>query len=171
VQPRFVSAWWILNFVLSTFVLSIPEGGGAGLPFFGSLWSLTPTQYLPEPHYYRFWPAIGAVHLVFAIDNAPFLQAMFETPLAQYLGRISFSLYMVHGALLQVVGTRLVGWCMSWTGNEAWSEGWGYFAGMLLGGGMWFLLLIWLADLVARTVDERSVRVGRWLWEKSRGSV
>jgi len=51
-----------------------------------------------------FWHAIGAVLLLIAVDANPKLRAWFTRPPLQFLGEISFPLYLVHVPLLLSVG-------------------------------------------------------------------
>jgi peptidoglycan/LPS O-acetylase OafA/YrhL len=46
----------------------------------------------------------GSVLLVYSVSQSPWLQRAFSTPLARYLGKISFSLYCVHQPLLNAFG-------------------------------------------------------------------
>lgn len=50
----------------------------------------------------------GAMFLCSAMVYLPRMQRIFSTRLCQYLGRISFSLYLMHGLMLRTVGHRLV---------------------------------------------------------------
>lgn len=50
----------------------------------------------------------GAMTLCFALIYIPRLQRLFSTRLCQYLGRISYSLYLMHGLMLRTVGHRLI---------------------------------------------------------------
>lgn len=52
--------------------------------------------------YAMFWHAIGAVQIVAAVQEFTCLQSLFLSPLAQYLGDISFSLYLCHGPILKI---------------------------------------------------------------------
>lgn len=69
--------------------------------------NLAPVQYSvplrrmpPE----SFWHAIGAVLLLISVDANPRLRSMFSSRLFQWLGEISFPLYLVHIPLLLSVG-------------------------------------------------------------------
>jgi len=94
------------------------------------------------------------------------LQALFTTRFAQYLGKISFGFYLMHGPVLFCIGTKILG--RAWTGYSIAGTGEGdvnedermrRYVG-------WFVLAVvvnttaifWAADWFARVVDERSVR-------------
>lgn len=50
----------------------------------------------------------GAMILCLAIIYIPRLQRLFSTSVCQYLGRISYSLYLMHSLMLRTVGHRLI---------------------------------------------------------------
>ncbi|ROV94991.1 hypothetical protein VMCG_08294 [Cytospora schulzeri] len=88
-------------FVLALWLLSMPEMGRSAheAAGFATIASLVPAKFgddLVVP--------IGAVLLVFVVDRATHLHVLFTNPFSQYLGRISYSLYMVHGPLLWTLG-------------------------------------------------------------------
>lgn len=59
---------------------------------------------------YLFW---AAVLFVAATPRLPWLQKFFNSTFNQYLGRISFSLYLMHGPLIRTLGNKiylLLGW-------------------------------------------------------------
>lgn len=71
---------------------------------------LRPVAMTDFKWFYLFW---AATFLVASVPHIPWLKGFFETPFCQYLGRISFALYLVHGPLLETVGERVylaVGW-------------------------------------------------------------
>ncbi|PVH68910.1 hypothetical protein DL98DRAFT_356521, partial [Cadophora sp. DSE1049] len=102
--------FWVLNFAVAMYVLGIPllHMGAAETPGYIFLATHIPSNYA-NPVYIKdtFWIYIAAVHLVFTIDRAPFLQSIFVTRVAWYLGKIGFALYLVHETVLYTVGYRL----------------------------------------------------------------
>ncbi|KAI9930727.1 hypothetical protein ASPWEDRAFT_471532 [Aspergillus wentii DTO 134E9] len=48
------------------------------------------------------WKAVGAAMLVHAINESPLLQRPFDTRFAQYLGHISFSVYLLHEGIYEL---------------------------------------------------------------------
>ena len=65
---------------------------------------LKPQAFYDFRWFYRFW---AATLLMISIPRLGWLKAFFETPFNQYLGRISFSLYLVHGPVLWSIGDRV----------------------------------------------------------------
>jgi peptidoglycan/LPS O-acetylase OafA/YrhL len=104
------------------------------------------------------WLSIGASCIILLLVSSPMLQRPFTTAFAQYLGRVSFSLYMVHAFVVFTVS-----W---WARDRVW-EAWG-----LVGHGHWITYLIawilafWAADIYCRVFDENAVVVGKWVYDK-----
>ncbi|RMZ82801.1 hypothetical protein DV738_g1602, partial [Chaetothyriales sp. CBS 135597] len=65
---------------------------------------LKPQAVFDYKWFYLFW---AATFLVASAPNLPWLKAFFETRFNQYLGRISFAFYLIHGPLLWSLGDRL----------------------------------------------------------------
>ncbi|KAK4444364.1 acyltransferase family-domain-containing protein [Podospora aff. communis PSN243] len=81
------------------YLASFPRSNLAGkacVPGYQSLCRLTPN--------YRYWHALAAWMIMFSLSRSPFLQKPFISPLARYLGKVSFSVYLVHEPLLHVFG-------------------------------------------------------------------
>lgn len=152
-------AFCFLNYLGATFILSMPvyDAGSPGAFPFQTIWSWTPSQYWSEPHHYRFWPAIGAVWYIVSIDNGRCLQILYTNALSQYLGKISYSLYLVHGSILKTFGWYLADKMVNLLG---------FNAGMSISLVVYFLVVFWFADFTTRVVDEKSVRFGRWMFDK-----
>lgn len=116
-------------------------------------------------------------------DTEPLLQSLFTSRLAQYLGYLSFMLYLCHGVVNATIGTYY-----SEQGFSLWmtyfevdatliapehkalflSEWRGVYYSLLLRGFFWAaLVVIWLSDVLARAVDDPCValtrRVGKWI--------
>ena len=69
-----------------------PQDDPELVPGYRSLVYYTPTTYRARKIEGYIWPFVGAFLLVFSLDHALFLQNIFTTRFAQYLGKISFSL-------------------------------------------------------------------------------
>lgn len=126
--------------------------------------------------FYLFW---GAIFLVSSISRIPLLKSFFEMRFNQYLGRISYALYLIHGPILWTIADRIylaAGWA-----REANVEGvrdWiGIFplsmAGPLgLEFGFWLPqllilpLTLWLAEVCTTVFDKPSIKFARWSYSK-----
>ncbi|KAG0646499.1 O-acetyltransferase -1 [Hyphodiscus hymeniophilus] len=138
---------------------------------------LKPQAVYDYKWFYLFW---AAAFLVASIPRISWLKRFFEKPYNQYLGRISFALYLVHGPLLWVVGDRLyaaVGWA-----REAHHEhlpGWVDILPLSTAGPLgcdlafWVVQLVllpltlWVAHVVTKLFDEPSVKFAQWLYGKT----
>ncbi|KAF2706914.1 hypothetical protein K504DRAFT_412586 [Pleomassaria siparia CBS 279.74] len=167
-RKNFESRWRKLTdtvmFVFGLHLLSYPRVGGStalgwSLLFrLGSLFTDLPV----DPHkerYQNMFTCTGAMLVVYAVSQSPvFLQRMFHTPLAKYLGKISFAVYCVHSSLFSLVGFPSV---VFW-----WRVGAGYNVGVALSFIMLLVLTVCAADIFYRAVDEPSVRLAKWLENK-----
>ncbi|TAQ88171.1 hypothetical protein B7494_g3475 [Chlorociboria aeruginascens] len=163
-RPIVMKVFWFANFLFATFLLGMPdmELNGSS-PGYTTLWSWTPSQYLNLDYdIYRFWQAVGAVYLVAVIDQAKFLQPLFTNSVSQYFGKISYAFYMVHGTVLKTWGWNMGQKIMNLTGRDT---EWGYAIGGALIYFSSLVLVVWIADVVTRFVDEQCVWFGKWLYD------
>lgn len=106
----------------------------------------------------------GAIFLVLTLDHAAFLQPIFTNRFSQYMGKISYSLYMIHGPLLWSVGLKLAHFSIDHvTGGDTNIK---YTFGMFLAFGLWWPIAIYLSDLTVRYIDGNCVYFSKWVYEK-----
>jgi peptidoglycan/LPS O-acetylase OafA/YrhL len=110
-----------------------------------------------------FYTHIGAILMVLVVDHAAFLQIIFTNSFSQYLGKISYSLYLIHGPLLWTLGSALGHRCLLLTGAETNET---YVLGIALAAFLWWPVAIWVSDLTHRAVDTKCVQLARWAYEK-----
>ncbi|THW75949.1 hypothetical protein D6D17_10499, partial [Aureobasidium pullulans] len=77
--------------------------------------------WIPEPFggifiRLRYWTMWGALLVVWSTSNSLILQRLFNHKVSQYLGKISFGFYLVHGCAIQTVGYLLSAFVWSITG-------------------------------------------------------
>ncbi|KAF3930291.1 hypothetical protein ABW20_dc0109488 [Dactylellina cionopaga] len=147
---------------------------------FVTLYYLTPLLYEET---FRFWTMIAGMMIVFALMYLPRIQAVLNTRLIQYMGKISFALYLVHGSITRSLGYAFCHW------------GWRVLkltdvplvpldyknphdriimdridlmkGGVVVVGFMIVMpVTLWLADIFWRVVDMPSVRFARWVETK-----
>jgi peptidoglycan/LPS O-acetylase OafA/YrhL len=120
------------------------------------------------------WKTVGSVLVVYAISQSPRLQRPLNSAPMQYLGRISFSLYLVHQSIYHLVRdpVRNFLWYIAtreaYPGTQAASEFTVPFAfAWLVGYVIMSVINIYVADVYTRYVDERCVQIAkkldRWL--------
>ncbi|KAK0622585.1 acyltransferase family-domain-containing protein [Immersiella caudata] len=140
---------------------------------------LKPQAVFDYKWFYLFW---AATLLVASIPRTPWLRRFFEARFCQYLGRLSFALYLVHGPVLWTLGDRmyaLAGW-----ENDARKEhipGWlgkfplpqigpkGLEVAFLLPNLVLLPVTFYCAEVVTRMFDEPSVRFPQWFHKKTLG--
>lgn len=149
----------LVLFVISLWLLSMPEDmeQAAQAPGYVTLVSLVPARYqecLVIP--------VGAVLTVLVVDHAEFLQILFTNRFSQYMGKISFSLYMIHGPLLYSLGLVLGRWTVGLVdGGDSQTS---YVFAILLAFLLWAPAAIYVADLTTTFVDAKSIEFSRWAY-------
>lgn len=145
----------------------------------GWIWlsKLTPQAVFDAKWFFLFWAAFLTVA---SVPRLPWLKHFFETRFCQYLARISFALYLVHGLVIYSLGDRLyaaVG-LLSKEKHKEHIPGWINVFPMSQKGPMGFELAfwapqliilpvtLWAAELVTKLVDEPSVKFTSWLYRK-----
>lgn len=139
--------------VAALYLLSYPDAAGEFTPGFRTLAWLAPRWYVPVSKW-MFYQALGALLLVPCVLRSPTLRWLLESRPAQYLGRISFSFYLIHGPVLHSFGFWIMPRLFERFGRVgAYVIGWFWLAAMSLYLSGWFY----------RKVDLWSVGVGRRL--------
>lgn len=114
----------------------------------------------------RILPAYGICLLLLAIRSCEpehRLRACFTRPLTQYLGKISYAVFLCHGPCM-----HLIGWLfpvMVWKVIGSHSR-FTYVSGVIVGLVLNMLLTLIVADVFTREVDKRCVQFSRWLDDK-----
>ncbi|KAK4935767.1 hypothetical protein LTR10_023217 [Elasticomyces elasticus] len=85
----------------SLFLLSYPDAAGHATPGYITLTKLIPPGFT-EMH--RFWPTIGAILIIWSLSRIDFLRHVLCWSPLQYLGKISFPLYVMHGPIIHTLG-------------------------------------------------------------------
>jgi peptidoglycan/LPS O-acetylase OafA/YrhL len=130
-----------------------------------------------EADYKWFYLFFAAFFIMASIPRIPWLKRFFETRFNQYLGRISFSLYLVHGPILWTLADRLylaVGWprTVNIEGVRDWIGIWPLPKFGPLGLEVAFLvpqlvilpITLWLAEVVTKLFDRPSMKFARWAY-------
>lgn len=154
---RIERIFWSIASVIGLYLMSYPESSGAVSPGFIWLSTLQPEWWREKAcHFFESW---GSVLFVLAVSYLPGWQRLFTSAPAQYLGKISYALYLVHGPTLHVVGYHLEKFAWSLTGTE----GNQYHRGWFLGVCLCCPIVIWFADVFWRAVDQPTVKFAKWL--------
>lgn len=167
-------------FISGWFLLCQPSGTRDPLRSFDALgWYyltlLTPRNYY-NAEYWRFWNTIGAAMLVFGVLRIRWLQQRLASPPLRYLGRVSFSLYLVHIPFLWTVGDRIYrifGACRPEL--QTWFDNWlplpeigprGLSVRFVVAQTFMLPLCLIVSEIGTIALDEPSVKAGRWIVER-----
>lgn len=126
--------------------------------------------------FYLVW---AGILLVASVPQLPALKRFFETDFCQYLARISYALYLVHGPVLWTLGDRVyhaVGFLRE--DNKTHYGGWvnafpipevgpmGLTPRFWLPQLLLLPLTLWLAEIATVMLDEPSVKAANWLYQQ-----
>lgn len=151
-------AWGALS-IFALYLLSQPDAQGENTPGWRYLASLIP-EWVEDK--YRYWQCFGAALFVFCVARMPTWQRFFNTAPIQYLGKLSYAIYLMHGPVLHTVGYGIERWAWSITGVE----GNNYYMGFWLAAVFVVPCVVWAADVFWRAVDAPVVRFAKWFENK-----
>lgn len=141
----------------SLYFLSSPDFCMSSTPGYQLLSRLIPSS---DPAPFRFLPNIGGVLLVVLVTHVEVEKSMvnklLNSALLQYLGKISFSLYIVHGPLVHTVGYAVFPFFWKISGTE---DVWRYVVGFVAGYVVLVTVVIWVADVFWRLIDLPSTSI------------
>ncbi|KAI1271104.1 acyltransferase family-domain-containing protein [Xylaria sp. FL0933] len=152
--------FWSLVSVFALYLLSCPDAGPWDVPGWRYLGTLIPVWFTEK---YRFWQVIGACLFVFCAARSRAWQHFFELPPVQYLGHLSYAIYLMHGPVTHVLGYPVQRWAWGITGIESPAA---FKSGVALAAIINIPLVVWAADIFWRAVDIPSVRFAKWLEAK-----
>jgi peptidoglycan/LPS O-acetylase OafA/YrhL len=163
---------WTPSFLLSLFLLSSPTLFPTKAPGYITLNRLLPNPYTHDTKKF-FIPSLGATGLVLCLTLArsqgsphlPLTHRALNTWLPQYLGKVMFALYLVHGPIMHMGGY--------WVPHLVWKalrlnkqQRGGWLGGLVVGWVINLGLVLWGADVFHREVVEKSVMLIQWIEKK-----
>lgn len=140
-----------LTVVLALYFLSYPDAGAEYTPGFVFLSDWVPRYYIPLSGW-MFYQSTGALLLLPCILRSSTLVHFLETKPVQYLGKVSFSLYLVHGPVLHSLGFWIMPRLFDAVGRTL-----GYAIGYVV----LLTVTLYLTGLWHKKIDAWSVTVGR----------
>jgi peptidoglycan/LPS O-acetylase OafA/YrhL len=146
----------LLIFIFGLYLASYPKFGGNQTTGFRALSNLTPDGFDRA----KWWQSIGCLMTVWSVNNSQDIQPIFTNPLAQYLGDISFSIYIVHGPVLHSLG--LVAMASSWkyTGKDTVVQ---KCLSFIVAAAIVLPAIFGIADIFRRVVDVPCAEISKWV--------
>ncbi|KHO00246.1 Acyltransferase 3 [Metarhizium album ARSEF 1941] len=163
---RLQSALWIAVFLVGLYLAGYPMERAEISPGFRWLLSHTPKVYRDGDGFIlpaKFWCSVSAVLVCAALFRVPTLQRAFTTPVAQYLGDVSYSVYLVHHGIQITAGADIKSKVHSWFGAD--DGQWKRAAVLVVDIVLVMGLTVWVADIFWRLVDRPVVRFSRYFDE------
>ncbi|QIW99795.1 hypothetical protein AMS68_005313 [Peltaster fructicola] len=158
-------------------------------PGWSTLSAMVPFYYIDADSQFRwFWLFWAAALLLFSIREISWLRRSFDSPIAQYLGRHSFALYLIHGPMIAYFSESL----FFMTGvKEIYEEKqrpkFGAIAGLLSDQPWWPLpkggpaglepnflfcafvsipVYLYVAELGTKMFDRPSIKISQAIWQR-----
>jgi peptidoglycan/LPS O-acetylase OafA/YrhL len=100
---------------------------------------------------------------VWSTSNHPSLQKIFSNSFSQYLGKLSYALYLVHGAVIHTLGYSAMDFFWRVFGRDTTFQ---IEAGFVLASGCVIVTTVCVADLFMRLVDTPTVKFARMLEDR-----
>ncbi|KAF2208633.1 hypothetical protein CERZMDRAFT_101378 [Cercospora zeae-maydis SCOH1-5] len=152
-------------FVTSLWILSFPDDEAWITPGFSWLNDMTPSSYDGrELRPYMFWHAFAASFILWSVQRLHYIQAFFCLSIPQYLGRLSYAFYLVHGPLLHGIGFALQPKIFEAFGAADSNTKW--VGALMLGWMIMLTLSISVAHMFWKVVDMPLVRLAKWMERK-----
>lgn len=121
-------------------------------------------QHMPDwgADQHRYWKTWGSAMLVLAVGRLPGWQRVLHSGPIQYLGKISYSLYLMHGPGMHAFTFHLEKFAYSITGIQGNNHNIGFALGLCMS----TPFIIWFADIFWRAVDINTVKFAKWFESK-----
>lgn len=157
------------GFFVAFYFLSYPiEGARDYAPGYMTLNLLIPEWMARKD---KFYPNIGTALLIFILVRSDPQKSRWRKfltgPIPQYLGRISFALYLVHGLIMHAIGYLVphwIWWSMGTEGVLTTQVPWAF--AVTVGWAVSLTLSLWAADVWTREVEGRCIKLVKALEER-----
>lgn len=148
-------------FLVAFYLLSYPiDGSRDYAPGYMTLNLLIP-EWMERKD--KFYPNLGTGLLLLLLARSDPARStwrrILNSGLAQYLGRISFALYLVHGPILHAFGYMIphrIWWAMGTEGVDTTTGPWS--TAIIIGWAISLAVSLWAADVWSREVESRCVK-------------
>jgi len=158
-RQKLIQAFWLANVLCGLFIASWTNNHIEAVWGLRFLDAHTPAPYRGQ----QVWFCIGAFQIVAACTQLKCLQRIFTTQAAQYLGNISYALYLMHNLCLTILEPRFNPiFDIFFSKSTFWGRQLSWSAGLVI----YVPIVICVADLFWRAVDTPTVRFARWFESK-----
>jgi len=147
----FRNALSALCLLVALYLGSFPQTSAGDTPGFMTLSRISPNHEI--------WKTYSALLLLYTIGRSPPLHKICLLPTTQYLGKISYAIYLVHGPILLTFGYSLVPYVWRYTGNDTYLK---YDGGLGLAFIAVMIAVVFVADLWRRVVEVPCGRLVEW---------
>ena len=165
-----IAAFWTISYPMWGYSYS---GFESIAPGYETLNSFIPAAMEQKE---RFWPCVGTMIFLLLLARADpetsIWRQIFNSDLAQYLGKVSFGVYLVQGPLLHAfiyLVPHWVWWSMGAEGISASNTVW--TMGIAVGWVVGLVVVLWAGDVWQREVEMRTVKVAqrfeKWCFVKA----
>jgi peptidoglycan/LPS O-acetylase OafA/YrhL len=111
----------------------------------------------------RFWVSIGSVLMVGPLPFFPRIQAIFNTKVIKYFGKVSFALYLIHGLGNKTVGMWILRATWRTFGKEDFSA---RVLSYLCSTALYLPIIFWWSDMFWRAFDLPTTHFAKWIESK-----
>ena len=155
-----LTALWVWINLLGLWFLSQPDGYCEATPGWKTLCSMIPAWW--EKNYEekrrRYYQTLGEILFTASISHLSLYRRIFESGVVQYLGKISYALYLVHGMCIRTVGYTIAEFM--WTHMPGAQDSM-FQVAFVISGCLTFIFTLWIADMFWRGIDMPSVKFAR----------
>ena len=99
---------------------------------------------------YEYGNFFAGILIVYSILMSPKLSKALELPVLVWLGKISFSVYLLHLVLMYLVCIPLFNLFLNWQ--------WGYLSAVMCASLLYIAVTLWIAEFYSRYVDQLAMR-------------
>ena len=163
IRRRAKDATYAAFFVLALWLLSSPTVGFATAYGYETFSYIVPSFWSRKE---KFLPSLGAALLLWLLSRSSpksIGHRLLTSHFVQYLGRISFSLYLMHGLLLHLYGYMVPIWVWNVVDRNSML---GWCVGIFVGWAANLTVALWAADIFCREIDMRCVQVSKWIEDR-----
>ncbi|KAG9231269.1 acyltransferase family-domain-containing protein [Amylocarpus encephaloides] len=159
IKEKAMQVFWIMNVLSGLFIASWTNDHPNELWGIRFLNTHTPKPYKGQ----EVWFCFGAFQIVIACTQLKCLQNIFNTGIAQYLGNVSYALYLTHNLCLTALEPRIAKRLKTiFDLKSSTSRHLFWAAGLTI----YLPFILWVADIFWRAIDIPSVKFARWLESK-----